>query len=261
MLIDFHKYHGAGNDFIIIDARKSDQKAFTQAIVRQFCHRHFGIGGDGLILLQSSDIADFHMKYFNADGKEGTMCGNGGRCISAFAKDSGIVKESEIEFTGIDGMHRAVFRDNGEVSLKMTDVSEIRNLDDGYFLDTGSPHFVTFVDSVREIDVNNTGRKLRHDNRFGPDGANINFISSQSDRIDIRTFERGVENETLACGTGCVAAAISAQFHSKSDNFSFILNAEGGVLRVDFEVNNNGNYQNIWLTGPARFVFRGSIII
>jgi len=259
MLIDFHKYHGAGNDFIIIDNRGLDEKIFTGEIIRLLCNRHFGIGGDGFILLQSSNEADFHMKYFNSDGREGTMCGNGGRCITAFASDTGIVKDVEIEFTGIDGKHQAVLLDNGEISLKMKDVSEVRKFEDGYFLGTGSPHFVKFVDSVSTVNIDNYGRELRHDSRFGPGGTNVNFVTTDDHQISIRTFERGVENETLACGTGCVAAAISAHFHSKADIFSFVLKAQVGILRVKFEVNNAGIYQNVWLTGPAQYVFKGSV--
>lgn len=261
MLIPFFKYHGAGNDFIIIDDRKSVTSDFTQKVINFLCDRHFGIGADGLILLKDSDKADFRMIYYNSDGKEGTMCGNGGRCITAFAERLGLIKEST-EFIGIDGMHQATVLGDGNYSLKMIDVTRVDRMADGYLIETGSKHFVKFKEEIHTIDVYNDGKTIRHQGRFGEDGANVNFIEYQGDNsISIRTFERGVENETLACGTGSVAAAITTYLNYPTDNCSYTINALGGILKVDFKVDEGTSFHDIWLSGPARFVFSGEIEI
>ncbi|MCF8381480.1 MAG: diaminopimelate epimerase [Bacteroidales bacterium] len=259
MLIPFFKYHGAGNDFIMIDARKFVISDFSEKVVNFLCDRHFGIGSDGLILLTESDKADFRMIYFNSDGKEGTMCGNGGRCITAFAEKLGLVKEST-EFLGIDGLHQAKILGGGQYSIKMIDVINVDRMADGYLINTGSKHFVKFKQDLELIDVYNDGRLIRHQGRFGEDGTNVNFIEYTNDnKISIRTFERGVENETLACGTGSVAAAITTHLNYPSESKSYIINARGGQLKVEFEVEEGVKFSNIWLSGPVEFVFAGEI--
>jgi len=261
MQFDFFKYHGAGNDFIMVDCRKCDESIFQQRNVELLCNRHLGIGADGLILLLDDTKADFRMKYFNSDGKEGSMCGNGGRCIAEFAKDLGIIRESAL-FNGIDGLHKAFLLRPGFVSLQMIDVEGLKEFEDGYFLNTGSPHFVTFRENIDAIDVYTEGRSIRQQSRFGRPGTNVNFVESLGDnRFKMRTFERGVENETLACGTGTVASAISSYYKNKTDKSSYTIKAPGGTLSVKFTPQANGSYTDVWLEGPATFVFKGFIDI
>jgi diaminopimelate epimerase len=259
MLLKFYKYHGAGNDFIMIDCRNSDESFFSNERVKFLCDRHFGIGADGLILLLKDNTDEFRMKYFNSDGMEGTMCGNGGRCITTFAHDLGIIKKSTV-FTGIDGSHRAEIIRPGLISLKMTDVKGVKEFPDGYLVDTGSPHFVTFRKSVSDIDVYSEGRNLRHQQRFANAGVNINFVEDVSQNVcRMRTFERGVENETLACGTGAVAAAISSYCRQKTDKNSYSIEVPGGTLTVRFNPHDNMSFTDVWLEGPVKFVFKGEI--
>ncbi len=261
MQVEFFKYHGAGNDFIMVDCRQSDELFFNIENVKFLCDRHLGIGADGLILLLNDQKADFRMKYFNSDGKEGTMCGNGGRCITLFAADLNIIKE-KTEFSGIDGSHLAEIISPGIIKLKMIDVKEVKELNDGYLVNTGSPHFVTFRNAIVDIDVFSEGHEIRHQPRFENGGANVNFVEQVSENVlKMRTFERGVENETLACGTGAVASAISSHYRQKTDKNSYTIYAPGGTLSVSFTVQNNHNYTNVWLQGPAKFVFKGQIII
>ena len=259
MTILFEKYHGAGNDFIMIDCRETDESFFTQERVKYLCDRHFGVGADGMILLLDDPSTDFRMKYFNSDGREGTMCGNGGRCIVAFVSSKGLIN-SRTHFTGIDGIHEAVINSDETVSLHMIDVKEVKKLSDGYLLDTGSKHFVTVRENVADINVFEEGRHLRYQPRFGADGANINFIKpGKNNEIFIRTYERGVENETLACGTGSVASAITAYTLNRSDNSSYILHTQGGQLKVRFTPGDDGSFTDIWLEGPVKYVFSGEM--
>jgi len=259
MQIEFYKYHGAGNDFVMVDCRQADEFLFDNKTVGFLCNRHLGIGADGLILLLNDPSAEFRMKYFNSDGMEGTMCGNGGRCIVAFARDLGIIHQKTL-FSGIDGLHHAEILDNGLINLKMIDVEGVKELGDGYLVETGSRHFVTFRKSISDIDVFKEGREIRHQPRFANEGTNVNFVEIVSETVfKMRTFERGVENETLACGTGAVASAISSHYHQKTDKNSFTIHAPGGILTVSFTVQNKEIYSNIWLKGPAKFVFKGQI--
>lgn len=261
MQLEFFKYHGAGNDFVLVDARNSGDELFNEALVNRLCDRHFGIGSDGLILLLKDSSSDFRMKYFNSDGKEGSMCGNGGRCITAFARDLGIIA-LEASFAGIDGIHHARILNDGTISLRMKDVDSVQKLEDGYFLDTGSAHFVSFHNSIDKLEVFKIGQEIRHQSRFGEDGCNVNFIETTSESsFKIRTFERGVENETLACGTGSVASAIASGIRQKSDINSYDIEALGGKLRVKFNPKASGGYTDIYLEGPAEFVFKGVIEI
>ncbi len=256
MTIPFSKYHGAGNDFILIDNRNKTYQ-FTEKQIKKLCHRRFGIGADGLMLLEKDTETDFRMKYYNSDGKEGSMCGNGGRCIVAFADEIGIKKE-HYHFIAIDGLHQAFLR-NIEVNLKMSDVFDIQKFKNDWFLDTGSPHAVEIVKDINTVNVSEEGKNLRHDTRFGKYGCNVNFIEINNTNLKIRTYERGVEAETYACGTGAVASAIIANQLNKNQN-KFTIEALGGQLEVSFE-NTNNNYTNIWLKGPAIQVFCGEINI
>jgi diaminopimelate epimerase len=260
MKLRFFKFHGAGNDFVMIDNRESLYKLSAEEIAL-LCHRRFGIGADGLMLLEYSSQYDFEMKYYNSDGLEGSMCGNGGRCIVAFANMLGIEKE-EYHFMAVDGLHQAnILRrknDLWDVSLQMIDVASIEKNEDSYFMNTGSPHHVEFVDDVQRVDVYSKGKAIRNNEFYAPKGGtNVNFISvSDDDIIYIRTYERGVEEETLACGTGVTAAAIAAAIESKSDRNDYQIKALGGDLNVRF-VREGDVFTQVWLRGPAALVFYG----
>jgi len=262
MLVQFSKYHGTGNDFLMVDGREQDTSIFDTKVIKRLCDRRFGIGGDGLIILEESKHFDFTMRYFNADGREGTMCGNGGRCITAFARALGICGV-QTTFEGIDGVHEASILSNGEIRLKLIDVSEIDRLEDGYLLNTGSPHFVNFVSKLEQIEVEREGAEIRHQSRFGKGGVNVNFVElgPATNEITVRTFERGVEGETWSCGTGVAAAAISAFFHSGTDNLSYQVHTRGGKLNVSFKSLANQHFTEIYLIGPASHVYDGTIDI
>ncbi|WP_244825534.1 diaminopimelate epimerase [Carboxylicivirga linearis] len=258
-MIDFYKYQGTGNDFVIIDNRDNHFDGCNTETVRFLCDRRFGVGGDGLMLLENHAEYDFTMRYFNSDGNEASMCGNGGRCIAAFAVHLNIVPAKEtFQFMAVDGLHEAKY-DDGIVSLKMIDVKNVDANDDYTFLDTGSPHFVQFHESVENLNINKMGSEVRYSDTFMPGGTNANFVHFINDNtIKVRTYERGVENETLACGTGVVASAISAHLKKKDIN-EFNVDVLGGKLKVSFEPNADGGFNNIWLVGPATFVFKGTI--
>lgn len=257
MKIEFFKYQGAGNDFVMIDDRNGN---FPQQmkVISLICDRHFGVGADGLILLQNDAQPDFRMVYFNSDGRESTMCGNGGRCITRFARDLGLI-ENETSFAAIDGLHSAKI-DGGKIHLKMVNVSEVQKLGHSSFLNTGSPHHVEFVKDVAGVDVRNYGREIRYGAPYFEEGANVNFVELiNPNTLRIRTYERGVEDETLACGTGVVAAAIAAYESGRVLQSEINVLAEGGELSVKFEKNISGGFEHIWLTGPAKKVFEGEI--
>lgn len=256
MKINFSKYQGAGNDFIIVDDQKGMFNKIGSNIIRQLCDRHLGIGADGLMLLKKSANTDFKMIYYNSDGLEGTMCGNGGRCITHFAYNHGLCG-TQITFSAIDGLHKAEILDDNLVRLKMMDtISNFHDYPDGVFVDTGSPHFVMNVENIESIDVFNEGRKIRLQDRFNPGGVNVNFIQPDNGLIHIATYERGVENETLACGTGSVAAALVYARNSGSKKQEIELQAKGGRLKVSFLKKNNNTFTNVWLEGGAVEVFR-----
>lgn len=259
MQLHFYKYQGTGNDFILIDNRLKQFKNDTK-IINTLCDRRFGIGADGLILLEDSSQAecDFKMVYFNADGNQSTMCGNGGRCIVAFAKKLGII-ESETTFEAIDGLHSAVLTDR-LVNLKMADVPTINISNEASFLDTGSPHHVAFVEDLYNFDVFSQGRHIRNlPNYESIKGTNVNFIQVLEDTLHVRTYERGVEDETLSCGTGVTAAAITAKMSKTLEELPIKISTKGGDLEVDLEVEGLNSVKNIWLKGPATLVFEGDI--
>lgn len=256
----FFKYHGAGNDFIMVDHRAGFHfDLVDEAFIRHLCDRHFGIGADGLISLQSHAAADFEMKYFNADGREGSMCGNGGRCTVAFAYQMGIRKD-HYQFLAVDGLHEAFLREMGWVELKMGDVAAVEVGEGYFFLDTGSPHYVRFVDDLAGLDVCAEGRAIRYNDRFRQKGTNVNFVAPDGDGISVATYERGVEDETLSCGTGITASAlVTALKNGMTGNtpIRIPVRAKGGQLEVRFERSSAG-FRNIWLCGPTRLVFEGS---
>lgn len=269
----FWKYQGAGNDFIMLDQRENQWVGRSDtALIEQLCDRRFGIGADGLILLQNLPGYDFEMVYFNADGRESTMCGNGGRCIAAFAQHLGIVGK-RCRFMAIDGEHEAIISppspDNGvglifQVELKMNDVKQVEKQGEAYILNTGSPHYVRYVENLEKTDMVAEGRAVRYSERWKNEGINVNFVSETPDRLrfyQIRTYERGVEDETLACGTGAVAAAIAIFLSEggKSGGFAIALKARGGDLVVNCFANGDGSFSNIRLHGPAVCVFEGDI--
>ena len=258
--MDFFKYQGTGNDFVLIDDRDGSFPRNNQALIEQLCHRRFGIGADGLILLQNDPDYDFRMVYFNADGAEGSMCGNGGRCIVRFAHDLGVF-EHETRFIAVDGEHTAVVSDT-DILLKMSDVSEIEDRRGLTYLNTGSPHVVRFVDELESLDVVAEGRAIRYDPAF-PGGTNVNFAQVLDDHtVYVRTYERGVEDETYSCGTGVTAVALVArQQHSMPDPVA--IQTIGGNLRVSFNAvaDNNKQFNTIYLIGPAKQVYAGTITI
>lgn len=250
MKIAFSKYQGAGNDFVMIDNRDLQFPKQDKSLINKMCDRRFGIGADGLILLENEDDFDFKMVYFNSDGSESTMCGNGGRCIVAFAKQLGVI-ETKAKFNAIDGLHFAEVLNNGEVSLGMIDVDEVEQIDkDAYFLFTGSPHYVKVVDSFPENFVEQA-KLIRHNERFDKEGVNVNFIIVNDNEVKIRTFERGVEDETLACGTGSVAAAVVTSLLNSLNLYK--ITTLGGTLSVSFL----DSYRDILLIGGAKKVFSG----
>lgn len=253
----FYKYQGTGNDFIMIDDRDLTFP-ISQTYIESLCDRRFGIGADGLILLQNQEGYDFKMVYFNADGSEGTMCGNGGRCLVRFAHDLGVVGESA-KFIAIDGEHLASVCDE-DVYLKMINVPEVAQYSTYDFANTGSPHYVTYVQNLQETDVYQIG----HDIRYSPEwaakgGTNVNFVEIIDEQtIAVRTYERGVEDETYSCGTGVTACALSA--HLKNGLASPIhINTLGGKLQVSFQKGANNSFSDIYLIGPAKRVFVGEI--
>lgn len=259
MLIDFYKYQGTGNDFIMIDNRKS-LITLTNEQVAFMCHRRFGIGADGLILLELEPGIDFKMVYFNSDGKRSSMCGNGGRCITAFARDLGLITD-KARFLAVDGMHESTIM-NENVALKMQDVKQIESGTDYFFLDTGSPHYVKLVQDVEGMDVYNEGKKIRYNERFSEEGTNVNFIEKHDDELFVRTYERGVEDETFSCGTGVTAAALVAAVKGISTGKNnCLVKTRGGTLEVTFEKVLEQNFYNIWLKGGAMMVYKGSIEI
>lgn len=259
MVVDCYKYQGTGNDFILIDNRDMSV-TLTEDQIKWLCDRRFGIGADGLMLLELEPGADFEMVYFNSDGKESSMCGNGGRCITAFAKHLGLV-DTHAKFIAIDGMHEAKI-DGDIVSLKMNDVRNVEVGDGFYYLNTGSPHYVKFVTDIENFDVYKEGKKIRNNDRFVYEGTNVNFIEKQGDSLFVRTYERGVEDETLSCGTGVTASALVAALKGISNNKNAcLIKTLGGELNVKFDKVLENTFYNIWLEGPAKFVFKTSITV
>lgn len=256
MKIEFYKYEGTGNDFIMIDNRSNFFPKNNTNLIAKLCNRHFGIGADGVILLENDLETDFKMVYFNADGSK-TMCGNGGRCAVAFAKKLNLIN-LKTNFTAFDGLHYAEVK-NDIVSLKMIDVEDIRIQENSVFAYTGTQHHVEMVENIDKYPVFEKGKKIR--NSYEAPGSNVNFVEQINENtFRVRTYEKGVENETLACGTGATAVAIAMHKTNKTKSNYIHLPVEGGKLEVSFEEKNN-RYTNVFLKGPAKFVFHGSIEI
>jgi len=251
----FHKYQGTGNDFVMIDNRSLEFNKENLSLIEKLCDRRFGIGGDGLILIEEDELSDFRMVYFNADGSQ-SLCGNGSRCAVKFAKFLGMIGD-QTAFIAFDGLHSAFIKE-GLVHVQMHDVEGVEVEDDAYFVDTGSPHLIKMVKGLDQLDIKLEGEAIRYSERFKENGVNINFIESTKGATSIRTYERGVEDETLSCGTGCTAVALALSQLGEAS--PVILNAKGGTLQVSFEKGEKG-FKNIYLIGPAEQVYSGQIEI
>jgi diaminopimelate epimerase len=259
MELQFSKYQGTGNDFVMIDNRLQIFPKNT-ALIKKLCDRRFGIGADGLLLLENDSETDFKMVYYNSDGNESSMCGNGGRSIVAFAKKLGIV-DSETTFMAIDGAHFATIDATETVALQMKNVDEIKIANDYVFMNTGSPHHVELVSDLKNIDVKTSGAQIRYSDLYGNAGSNVNFVAQiNPDTFAVRTYERGVEDETLSCGTGVTAVALAMFATRKTTSQNVHLNVEGGSLTVTFKEKEN-KFADIFLIGPATFVFSGCVEI
>jgi len=253
--LKFYKYQGTGNDFILLDNRTRE---FDNLDVAKLCNRKFGIGADGLMLLQNHAEYDFEMVYYNSDGNISSMCGNGGRCIVAFAKKMKVFDGNKTLFWAIDGLHEA-YIENDFVELKMIDVNSIQMIENDYQMNTGSPHYVRFNSSIDHINIIEEARKIRYNDVFKENGINVNFVEVKNNNtIKVRTYERGVEDETLSCGTGVTACAIAFNNITNPEINSVNIETPGGLLTVKFELENS-KYSNVWLCGPATFVFEGEI--
>src|ERR1700722_16897892 len=256
--MNFFKYQGTGNDFIILDNRNWSYTALTTERVKALCDRRFGIGADGLMLLNPHTGYDFEMKYYNSDGRESSMCGNGGRCLVKFAYAMGVTT-SEYSFLPADGNPQAENDGDGIVSLKMKDIKAIDDYKGDFILDTGSPHYVKMVTDVMEMDVYHKGMEIRYSSDFATEAINVNFVEQKrSDEIIVRTYERGVEDETLSCGTGVTASALASYHNEVGYNYVKVI-TKGGKLTVRFDRTSDNSYENIWLCGPAVKVFQGAI--
>ena len=263
--MQFHKYQGTGNDFVMIDDRARAFDETGHALIARLCNRRFGIGADGLILLRNKPDFDFEMIYFNADGRPSSMCGNGGRCTVAFAKYLGLIGATT-RFLAVDGPHDAYVEPGGIVRLRMIDVNAPQEAgvgEEDVFLHTGSPHHIHFLDPeegrrLAEFDVYGIGHDIRYDQVYDPAGTNVNFVEIPADPAHpwpVRTYERGVENETLSCGTGVTAVALAASRRGATSPVR--LQTMGGELAVCFEHRLDGGFANVWLSGPATRVFGG----
>lgn len=257
--MEFHKYHGAGNDFVMIDNRQLHfPKKNRVETVQKICRRNFGVGSDGLILIQEDQSHDFYMEFYNPDGSQ-SFCGNGSRCAVMFAKYLGMVKR-ECTFNSIHGVNKGIIGDDKNVSLKMFDVEKMEIEEDFHYIDTGSPHYNVFVQNTEEIDLIPFAHKVRYNERFADKGTNVNVIEKIDEHtIKVRTYERGVENETLACGTGVTACAISQLIEAQVKKGRVDIIARGGNLSVEIDEITIEGAKGITLIGPAEFVFRGEI--
>jgi diaminopimelate epimerase len=258
MQLIFYKYQGTGNDFIMVDNRLELFPKENTQLIEKLCDRRFGIGADGLILLENHANYDFKMVYFNSDGNESSMCGNGGRCLVAFAQQLGIIQDTAA-FEAVDGYHFATIASDQLISLQMKDVHAVAVHDSYMFLNTGSPHHIQLVDDLKNYPVKTEGAKIRYSQLYGDAGSNVNFVTQiDSNHFAVRTYERGVEDETLSCGTGVTAVAIAMYEAGKTTSNVIDLQVEGGKLQVQFK-KHEGNYTAVFLTGPATFVFEGTI--
>lgn len=260
MQLHFYKYQGTGNDFILLDNRANTYSSLSSEHIRFLCDRHFGIGADGLMLLNDSQDLDFEMTYFNSDGNESTMCGNGGRCITAFAKRLGIVTRTA-EFLAIDGTHESVIDEQNVVELHMNDVTTMIIKETYFQLNTGSPHYVHYIDEVNELNVKKEGALIRYSPLYKEEGINVNFVEVLNKKeIFVRTYERGVEDETLSCGTGVTASALTF-IKDETGEQIVTVHTLGGILNVRCHNIDGQQFDSIWLCGKAEYVFEGEISI
>lgn len=259
MNLKFYKYQGAGNDFVIVDNREGAINHQQPSLIANICDRRFGIGGDGMMFLQSKEGYDFEMVYYNSDGQPSSMCGNGGRCIVAFAHDIGVI-ENETNFLAVDGPHYAKISDSGDwVSLQMIDVNVVNKDGEDYVLNTGSPHYVRFTERLEDTNMFEEGKKIRYNDVYKAEGINVNFVEDKGDHLFVRTYERGVEDETYACGTGVTAVALAmAKRQHKIGDISTPVKVLGGNLNIRFNYDGE-KYTRVFLEGPAKKVFEGEI--
>ena len=254
-MIDFYKYQGTGNDFILIDNRSQIFTGNKINLAKRWCDRRFGIGSDGLIFIENSTESDFVMDFYNPDGSQ-SFCGNGSRCAVHFAKFLGIIKSGSTSFTAIDGIHTAIITDD-TVRIKMNDVAVVEEIGDDYYINTGSPHYISFENSVLR-NIIEVGKAIRYSDKYKPAGTNVNLVEEvNKDHIRIRTYERGVEDETFSCGTGATACGLSFAYKNKLAEGFVLVEVKGGQLKIEFKKNNKG-FTDIWLEGPAQQVFKGS---
>jgi diaminopimelate epimerase len=252
--IEFFKYQGTGNDFVVIDNSTGHISLGKEAIVR-LCDRKFGIGSDGVVLIERSDSADFYMNFYNPDGSQ-SFCGNGSRCAVRFAQKIGLTGNVG-QFGAIDMVH-SFQSDADEVRIQMRNVRSVEKSGEDQIIQTGSPHYIVFTDDPSSVDIVSEARKIRYNNRFADEGINVNFVKEGQDEIWMRTYERGVEDETLSCGTGVTAAAL-AYASRRSTNGLVKVHTQGGDLSVNLSLDQDGGFSNIWLCGPAHFIFKGTI--
>ena len=256
MQLNFSKYHGTGNDFIMV-YNHNNSYCLSQSDVKKMCNRRYGVGADGLIIIEKTLGADFKMIYYNADGFVGSMCGNGARCAVSFANELGLI-QNQCEFSAYDGLHKGLILENGLVSIEMVDVSLIEVQNNIWKIDTGSPHLIFFRDTVTEIDVKHEGASIRNSSDYIEDGINVNFVQLTKNELFIRTYERGVEDETLSCGTGAIASVIAAYESGLLNSNRIKVNVLGGQLEVSF-YKVGSKYSNIHLIGPTKFLFNGEV--
>jgi len=259
MDFSFTKYHGTGNDFIIIDDRNEQFPSTDHAFIKSLCTRRLGIGADGLILIRDDGNSDFQMVYFNADGLEGSMCGNGARCAVDLVAGLGIINQ-ECSFRAYDGLHRALIKDE-LIELEMNGVDSIKILNGDYEIDTGSPHYISFQEHVEQLEIQPQALQIKNQPAYQEAGINVNFVEEKAtDQIYVRTYERGVKAETYSCGTGVVASAIAQvlKLNSPDKHYQIQVDTPGGTLLVRFTKSNNDEINNVWLSGPAKQVYNGS---
>ena len=255
MKFPFQKYQATGNDFVMVDNRDG-KYAFTKEQIQKVCDRKFGVGADGIMLIEKHPSLDFNLIYYNADGSA-SLCGNGSRAAVKMASSLGMLN-GKAKFNAYDGLHEATLQANGNVRLKMNDVSNVKKMGSDFFINTGSPHFIQFIINGMDFPVFDTGRKIRYSEDFKPGGTNANFVEPMDNNtIFVRTYERGVENETLSCGTGVTAAALAASFHKYSSPIT--VKTLGGELSVEFNLRHDGSFADIFLIGPAKMVFEGTL--
>jgi len=253
MLLKFSKYQGTGNDFVMVDDRLLSFPTANLSVIQKICHRKYGVGSDGLILIQADSEADFYMNFFNPDGSQ-SYCGNGSRCAVHFANTIGAIGNT-CTYRAIDGLHQGQILKNGWVETSILPVSEIKKIEEDYFINTGSPHLILFSDNIEEIDIIEPARKIRYDARYSPGGTNVNFVERlNSSSIRMRTYERGVEDETLSCGTGVTAAALAVM----KESGIISVETRGGKLQVEATKTTTG-FEHIKLSGPAELVFNGEM--